>query len=803
MDGCFQMDVDVRSSLPTPVLNVSESERLMAFLNDADLFGMWSESGIPVSESVSLSHIPFWAAVTRLSGDLAQAESELKLPVGPGEELEIMDSQAIEVMRNPNPYMTELTFRETIYKDMFCWGNGLAEILRDAAGRPTQLTPLYPQHTWLWWDEEGFMWYVTSVHVGGKWKSYKLPPQDVYHLKWLTYNGLWGYTLISLLRNSIGWGLGMTKHGNRMFANNARPDGILTTDAALRDETLDKIRQTWNSYHQGLDNVGRTALLHSGLKYQQMSMSNRDAEFISSKKLDREDWATAFGMPAHMLNARDRPTFASVESDYRNYLNHTLARHLTAENQESRAKLLSRRDRAKRMYFTHDVSRFLQANIEARASATSQAVGGPWMTREEARVRLWNLNAKPVEGQTFLERSTGAPVDNKEALPATEQNLDDNESIDSEYQRFLAGQITNKVDSYDVGFADYQKGIGSPEYDDTPDESDDEQNGQDVKGHLPGKHDQSKHGEKQGGAEEEEAKKGLSQEPGSAVDGEAPPAAFDDRYLGTSRAKYANAVRVGNLFAANKIPEWSRQYQNPKRDKEIYKAIKGRYKATQKELGSAGINSIEAYRGIDVPINDSLAKDLASNKIKIGDTITLKRNSFASYSTDKDVAETFAETPIPTVTADGEFASPRIDGQSVGVLVRRVIKKQHVVAHPKSSRAYARQSEVVAIHDGEMQVEIVGVYDLENVNVQNQWRNCVNADKWRESTQPSQADIDGFVKAMTEQKMSPSAITSIVSLAFTIDYAKAEQMVLASSPVKENGYGCVNHYPAKHDQRRE
>ena len=407
MLGCSQ--IDVTTEFVAEVSNYSQQQRLMSFLND-DLSGLFSESGITISEQTSLSHIPFWAAVARLSGDLGQVDAELRVKTGPETTEPVADEAILDVLRNPNPLMTELVFRETLYKDMYCWGNGLAEIQRDGAGRPIQLTPLIPQHTWLDWDDDGFMWYITNIFDGGKWRTFKIPPGDIYHLKWLTWNGLWGYTIISLLRNSLGFGLGITKHGNRLFANQARPDGILTTDALLKDETLRNIRTTWNNYHQGLDNVGRTAVLHNGLKYQAMSMSNEDAQFIESKKLDREEWATVFQMPSHFLNVDSRAPFATTESTYRWYLNHTLGRHLTNENQESRDKLLIPRQRRRGMFFTHDVSRFLQANINERAAATSQVVGGPVMTRQEARVRFWNMNPEPAEGQEFLERSTGAPI---------------------------------------------------------------------------------------------------------------------------------------------------------------------------------------------------------------------------------------------------------------------------------------------------------------------------------------------------------------------------------------------------------
>src|SRR5690606_41649325 len=77
---------------------------------------------------------------------------------------------------------------------------------------------------------------------------------DVLHIKGLGYDGIRGYYVITLARNSWGLGLAMEKHGNRHSRNNARPGVILKHPRALDEPEARRLLAGWDARHAGGDN---------------------------------------------------------------------------------------------------------------------------------------------------------------------------------------------------------------------------------------------------------------------------------------------------------------------------------------------------------------------------------------------------------------------------------------------------------------------------------------------------------------------------------------------------------------------
>ena len=71
-------------------------------------------------------------------------------------------------------------------------------------------------------------------------------------------------------------------------------------------------------------------------------------------------------------------------------------------------------------------------------------------------------------------------------------------------------------------------------------------------------------------------------------------------------------------------------------------AISRVYDDTQAKLKAAGVTSVVAFRGIKLPHDSQLAKDIRSGKIKEGESVKIAGTKFNSWSTDKWCANGFA-----------------------------------------------------------------------------------------------------------------------------------------------------------------
>lgn len=351
-----------------------------------------SDSGVSVTGESSLTYSTIWQAVTVLSGDVGQLPLNVYRRSGEDD----LDKEADRkhpafalVRHRPNPYMSWQDFAETMMVYALLWGNGVAEIEWDNRGRPIGLTPLLPDRTWL--DVvDGVPWYVTrqGANRAETASHRKLPPEDVLHIRGLSWDGLWGIDVISKARNSWGLGLGQEKYANKFFSNHAMPTGTLEYPGRFRDEeTIKRIRADWRNLHEGLDNVGRVAILEEGMKFNPMSFNNRDSQWLEGRKFQRGEIASWFNLPPHKVGDLERATFTNIEEQNRAYLQTSLMRWLIKWQEECREKLLSGKERREDThFFEFNVAALLRGDIKSRYEAYQVGLGGaPFLTQNEVR----------------------------------------------------------------------------------------------------------------------------------------------------------------------------------------------------------------------------------------------------------------------------------------------------------------------------------------------------------------------------------------------------------------------------------
>ena len=112
---------------------------------------------------------------------------------------------------------------------------------------------------------------------------------DVLHYKAYSEDGITGISVLTRAQETISTARAAQRYENKFYSMNAQPSGVLTIDTSLAKEAKDKVRAEWERIHSGVDNSFRTAVLDLGMKYQPISISNKDAQFIESKAVTVED----------------------------------------------------------------------------------------------------------------------------------------------------------------------------------------------------------------------------------------------------------------------------------------------------------------------------------------------------------------------------------------------------------------------------------------------------------------------------------------------------------------------------------
>ena len=279
-----------------------------------------------------------------------------------------------------NEAMSTFDYQRLMMCNQLLRGNAYAGILRDgASGRPRELLPLPPDYVQPVLDDGGRLWYVFTHPVTGEMTL--LRPEDVIHYKAYSEDGLEGVSVLKRASLTLSTARAAARYENSTWLNGGQPSGILTTEAELGNsiprhlpdgtvvyvDPKEELRRSWESVHKGPDKAFRVAVLDLGLKYQPISMTNTDAQFVESNEIRVADVCRFFGVPLHLAYA-GKQSYASNEQNGIEFVNYTLLGYETQWGQEDSYKLLLPSERNARQRIKRELKVFLKGDTAAQAA---------------------------------------------------------------------------------------------------------------------------------------------------------------------------------------------------------------------------------------------------------------------------------------------------------------------------------------------------------------------------------------------------------------------------------------------------
>ncbi|MQX28877.1 phage portal protein [Sinorhizobium meliloti] len=228
-----------------------------------------------------------------------------------------------------------------------------------------------------------------TFHLNGK----PLNPADVIHLR-----GPFSRSPLTLAREAIGAAMNMEMHASRTFANGAKPGGVLSIEGKLNAETAARIGQAWKAAHGGTK-TGGVAVLDNNGKYQPVTLTSTDAQFIENRRFQIEEIARAFNISVTLLGDLTRATWSNLESKNREFLVYTLEPWLKALEGALRRALFTPEERREwRIRFDRDD--LTRADLGVRATAYSSLVSSRVYNPNE--LRAWDGMPPYKGGDEFV-----------------------------------------------------------------------------------------------------------------------------------------------------------------------------------------------------------------------------------------------------------------------------------------------------------------------------------------------------------------------------------------------------------------
>src|SRR5262245_47773974 len=133
-------------------------------------------------------------------------------------------------------------------------------------------------------------------------------------------------------------------------------------------------------------------ILPRGMSLKTISHTARDSEYLSARKLTREECAAAYHIPLPMVGILEHATFSNIKEQHKQLYADCLGPWLEMIQLELEAQLLPEAGNERNVYLEFNIADKLKGSFEEQSTALQVAIGRPFMTANEGRARL-NLPA--------------------------------------------------------------------------------------------------------------------------------------------------------------------------------------------------------------------------------------------------------------------------------------------------------------------------------------------------------------------------------------------------------------------------
>lgn len=326
--------------------------------------------------------------------------------------IEVFRKRDHEQQDNPlfDPANDEMTYTQfelwqlvMIYR--LAWGNSFVFKKRDGFGRIIDLKPLHPDLMKVDLDRETGrkVFLLKKLNPDGSVDEMAKPQVftdwEIMHIPGMGYDGLQGLPVTKLMTQTLGTAMAAEKLAARFYSAGSQLGGIIKVKTPLRSQAqAEGIKQRWMQKNAGVAHAGDVAVLDAETDFQSITIPPEALQFLESRRWQTTEVARWFGVPPHLVGDVEKSTSWGTGIEQQNIgLNtYTLKGHIVPIEQRATREIVSTRGHLARF----NLDELMRGSTVERYQALSVSVGGPWMSRNEARI---SENKKPIGNPEYDE----------------------------------------------------------------------------------------------------------------------------------------------------------------------------------------------------------------------------------------------------------------------------------------------------------------------------------------------------------------------------------------------------------------
>lgn len=321
-----------------------------------------------------------------------------------------------ELLRNPSKTLDPFTFWEWTTSTFNVYGEVYWRKVRDRGGRPIELLPTHPTKVRNPERRNGRL--VYPVHLSPS-NIVEVDESDLVPFRTFNPDSITrGLSPMEPLRSTLENEDFARRATSAFWRKGARPGYALTHPGTLSEPAQQRLKYQFDSVAGGADNTGATMVFEEGMKPEPLTLTAEEAQYIETRKLNREESCAAWDVPPPVVHILDNATYSNITEQMRSMYRDTMAPRLNKFEAVLATHLRgSVRQGASTPDFGDDVyaeflmDEVLRGDFEARQEALGKA---DYMTIAEKR-RIENLPFIPGTDRIVINAAS-IPLDSLDAV---------------------------------------------------------------------------------------------------------------------------------------------------------------------------------------------------------------------------------------------------------------------------------------------------------------------------------------------------------------------------------------------------
>lgn len=244
-------------------------------------------------------------SVSRVDWALYRKSVDQRRVYGPMEDnrREVTTHPALNLLNNPNPYMTRNELIERTEQSIDLVGESFW-VVNVTGTTPIEIWPVRADRMEEVIGETGQLIGWKYREPNGQYTPFQL--REVIHIQRPDPgNPHRGISPVRALAIDLAATEAAGKFNLNFFRNSARPGGIIEVPSMLSDTEFDRLALQWREQHAGVNNAHRVGILENGAKWVEAAYNMVDMQFVELRNVSRELIREAYRIHSHMLGQSD------------------------------------------------------------------------------------------------------------------------------------------------------------------------------------------------------------------------------------------------------------------------------------------------------------------------------------------------------------------------------------------------------------------------------------------------------------------------------------------------------------------